>query len=171
MSKKVFFSLITFLILSGIFSTTGKAQNFTPFPHDSFSVKTINGIITSVYTIISGPAGERDWEKFKSLFAENARFISVKTNKEGKQEYFNGSVDDYIERIRDVLMEQTYYENEIERNIQESDGIAQVFSIYESVFVGDVPENYKGVNCFHLIYKDDRWYIVNIIFNSEPTEY
>lgn len=169
--KKNVISVLSLFVLFSFLSIKINAQHFTHYPHDSFNVKTINGIITSVYTIISGPAGERDWDKFKTLFAENARFISVKTNKEGKQEYFNGSVDDYIERIKGVLLEQTYYENEVERNIQESDKIAQVFSIYESVFVGEAPDNYKGVNCFHLIYKDDRWYIVNVIFNSEPTDY
>jgi hypothetical protein len=39
----------------------------------------IDSVMKAVYDVISGPAGTRDWPRFKSLFAGGARLIPVRT--------------------------------------------------------------------------------------------
>jgi len=142
------------------------------FSPDSMEVKSINNIITSVYGIVSGDAGDRNWDKFKALFLPDASFISIKKDLKGNEVYFNGNVDEYIEQIKPILLENTYYEQETGRSIQESDNIAQVFSMFESIlFVEGKPNNLKGANSFQLIFKDNRWWIANVLWNSEPRGY
>lgn len=167
--KKVVLAIV---ILSLFSLNKLRAQdNSHIFSFDSMEVTTINGIISTVYNLISGDAGERDWAKFKALFYPNARFISVKVNNKGEEVYFEGSVDEYIETIKPILLTNTYYEHETARSIQESDNIAQVFSVFESIlFVNGEPRNLKGANSFQLIFKDNRWWITNVLFNSEPRE-
>ena len=38
----------------------------------------IGALIAEVYEVISGPAGERDWERFRSLFAHGARLMPAR---------------------------------------------------------------------------------------------
>ena len=38
----------------------------------------IDSVVRAVYSVISGPAGTRDWARFRSLFADGARLISMR---------------------------------------------------------------------------------------------
>src|SRR5262245_18200215 len=46
-------------------------------------VKSLDAIVAAIYDVISGPAGQRDWNRFNSLFAKEARLIAVRTPKDG----------------------------------------------------------------------------------------
>ena len=46
-------------------------------------VESLDAIVTAVYDVISGPPGPRDWNRFNSLFAPDARLIAVRTPKDG----------------------------------------------------------------------------------------
>ncbi len=40
-------------------------------------VKSMDAILHAIYDVISGPAGDRDWNRFRSLFLPQARFTQV----------------------------------------------------------------------------------------------
>ena len=40
-------------------------------------MKSIDSILTALYGVISGPAGERDWNRFRSLFLPQARLTAA----------------------------------------------------------------------------------------------
>src|SRR5947208_15952213 len=40
-------------------------------------VKSIDNILAALYGVISGPAGERDWNRFRSLFLPQARLTEI----------------------------------------------------------------------------------------------
>src|SRR5690348_7729020 len=46
-------------------------------------VESLDAIVAAVYDVISGPPGPRDWNRFNSLFAPDARLIAVRTPKDG----------------------------------------------------------------------------------------
>jgi hypothetical protein len=167
---KVSLLLFTFLFMySNSFSQDHKKAVLST--HDSIQLLSVNGLITSVYDIISGPAGQRNWDKLRAFCLPTATFISIKLNSDGTEEYFNGTIDDYIELIGPVLETNDYYENEIERSVQSSDNIANVFSTYESfLYEKDGTNNQRGVNSFQLIYLEKRWWIANILWKNEPME-
>ena len=51
----------------------------------SSDVKTVESTIKALYEVISGEKGQaRDWERFKNLFAADAKLIPTFINKEGK---------------------------------------------------------------------------------------
>jgi len=138
---------------------------------DSMEVMAIGTLITAIYDLISGPAGERNWTKLRFLCLPNASFVSIKRKPDGSSEYFQGTIDDYVKKIDPILSASDYYENEIERNVQVSDNIANVFSTFESsLFAAGGVINQRGTNSFQLIYKDDRWWIANILWKNEPNE-
>src|SRR5215470_14405094 len=51
-----------------------------PKPDD---VKSIDAILRAAYDSISGPAGTRDWDRFRSLFLPQARFTQVGKGPDG----------------------------------------------------------------------------------------
>src|SRR5713101_2636390 len=57
-------------------STTAPEAN----PRD---VQSLDAIVAAIYDVISGPPGARDWNRFNSLFAKDARLIAVRMPKEG----------------------------------------------------------------------------------------
>ncbi len=43
----------------------------------------IESAVHACYDVISGPAGTRDWVRFRSLFAEGARLIPIRQTAQG----------------------------------------------------------------------------------------
>jgi len=62
-------------------------------------VNSVDAIITALYESISSEAGERDLERFRSLFAEDAHLIPTRKNQEGVLGYRALSPQDYIENV------------------------------------------------------------------------
>src|SRR5690348_2155537 len=58
-------------------------------------VESMDAIVAAIYDVISGPAGERDWNRFRSLFIPEGRLTAVRVSKEGKISYAMMSVEDY----------------------------------------------------------------------------
>ena len=68
-------------------STAALAQDSTvkAMPQaDSADVASPEAIVAAAYDVISGPAGPRDWDRFRSLFGEGARLIPTGCNPETK---------------------------------------------------------------------------------------
>lgn len=167
------FSIAFVLIILTLGQVSGQKKNpKTLTLSDSMEVLSINTLITAVYDILSGPAGERNWIKLRFFCLPGATFVSLKEKNTGEIEFFQGTLDDFIKMIDPVLKQNDYYENEIERNVQTADNIANVFSTFEStLFYKDkTTSNQRGVNSFQLIFKDGRWWIVNIVWKNEPND-
>jgi hypothetical protein len=64
------------LTLPTVAQTQPPTQSAAPAANPS-DVKSIDSILTALYAVISGPAGDRDWNRFRSLFAKNARLTPV----------------------------------------------------------------------------------------------
>ena len=57
-----------------------------------------DAILAATYDVISGPAGKRDWDRFRSLFVPGARLIAVQKGKDGSLGARVFTPDDYITR-------------------------------------------------------------------------
>ena len=62
-------------------STAAPAVTPAANPKD---VQSLDAVVAAIYEVISGPPGARDWNRFQSLFAKDARLIAVRVAKEGK---------------------------------------------------------------------------------------
>jgi hypothetical protein len=151
----------TFLALTFCISTISFAQNAVP--DDTSSV---DKVIRSVYEIISGPAGKRDWNRFKNLFdKEGTMGIIYEDKTSGKIFYKKFTPDDYIAKNDPYFLKNGFVEVETARSENIINDIAQVFSNYEYTSNGI---SQKGVNTF-LLYKDNnRWFISSLIWKEEP---
>ena len=136
----------------------------SPRPED---VNSIDGLMAAVYDVISGPAGERDWKRFRSLFIPQARLTTPSRNQDGSIRLHLLGVEDYVKLAGDFFSKEGFYEKAIVNRVQKYGNIAQVFSSYESHHApGDKPFQ-RGINSFQLLNDGKRWWVVSILWDSE----
>lgn len=135
-------------------------------------VKTLDGTLKTLYTVISGEKGEeRNWELFKYLFKPDAKLIPTGKNNEGMYGLRYMSPDEYIATSGYWLIENGFFEKEIYRTTQSFGAITQVFSTYESFnSKSDTEPFMRGINSIQLLDDGNRWWIVNIFWASETTD-
>ena len=136
-------------------------------------VESIDAIITAAYDSISGPPGERDWNRVRSLFMPGARLIP--TAKPGANDDLAPQmldVDGFIARVESYFSEHGFYEKEIARRTEQFGNIAHVWSTYESRHNADDSEPFmRGINSIQLFYDGSRWWILTIYWQHESTEH
>ncbi len=134
-------------------------------------VNSIDGILSALYGVISGPAGQkRDWDRFRALFAPNARLIATGKDQNGQVRYRTMSPEDYVHSSGSYLEENGFYEMEIGRKVEQFGLVTHVFSTYQSQRVKDGPIIARGINSIQLSYDGERYWIVNIFWNGETEE-
>jgi hypothetical protein len=158
--------------------TAGVAQTAQPSPSPSplstpgqaarpGDVDTVDHIINAVYDSISGPAGPRDWNRFRSLFYRGARLIPSRADASGKASAATLSTDDYAQRGADYFAKEGFFENPVANRVEIWDHIAHVWSTYESRHAkGDAPFA-RGINSFQLLNDGSRWWILTIYWEGE----
>ncbi len=137
---------------------------------DQADVASVDAILTAVYDVISGPAGEaRDWDRFRALHIDGARLIPTFRNREtGNTEHRVWTVEEYIERAGAQLEARGFFEQEIGRRTERYGNIVHAFSSYESRFKADDPDPFmRGINSFQLLYQGGRWWVVTIFWQPE----
>ena len=126
----------------------------------------IEGVTKAVYEVISGPAGPRNWDRFRTLFADGARLIVVRVSG-GRPAPAVMTVEDYVARSGANMQTNAFYESEVARRIETFGNIAHVFSTYESRRApGDKPFA-RGINSFQLVKDGDVWKVMTILWDSE----
>jgi hypothetical protein len=146
--------------------TENKAMN-KPRPTDVCSP---NAIIKALYETISGPAGHRNWYRERSLFVEGARMVPIGKRIHEDGEFRVMSVEEWIEDAIDYLAENDFYETEIQRQMHRFGNIIQAFSTYEARNSLDGPPVARGINSFQLMYREERWWIVSVMWDNESKD-
>src|SRR5262249_16162854 len=96
-------------------------------------VESLDAIVAAVYDVISGPAGARDWNRFNSLFAPDARLIAVRTPKDGgKPSLVVMTPKGYEERAGKHFLEHGFFEHEIGRKTDSFGAMTHIYTTYES---------------------------------------
>lgn len=129
--------------------------------------KAIDLLLSDLYGVISGPAGERDWQKFKSLFYGEVVMGNVGTSPEGQGYPRLYDPDGYIQRNGDFFRNNAFYEEEIGREINIFGSIAQVFTAYQFRLEKDGSIARRGINSIQMIKNGDEWLITQLIWQEE----
>ena len=110
-------------------------------------VKSLDAIVAAVYDVISGPPGPRDWNRFNSLFAKDARLIAVRTPKDGgKPSLVMMTPKDYEERAGKHFLEHGFFEHEISRKTDSFGAMTHIYTTYESREIKDGKPIDRGIN-------------------------
>jgi hypothetical protein len=132
-------------------------------------VASIDAVITALYDVISGPAGQkRDWDRFRGLFAPGARLVPTGRRPDGSQSMRTLTPDEYATTIGPRLEQNGFFEREIGRRTEQFGGIAHAFSAYDSKrTAADSVPFARGINSIQLFNDGKRWWVVTIFWDSE----
>jgi hypothetical protein len=135
-----------------------------PRPED---VKSMDAILAAIYEVISGPAGDRDWNRFRSLFLPQARFTEAGKNPDGSTVIFSWGVEEFIRDAKTVFAKDPFYEKAIVNKPDTYGNMAQVFSSYESRHSAGEKPFQRGINSIQLLNDGKRWWVLSILWDSE----
>jgi hypothetical protein len=125
----------------------------------------IDGIVAAVYDIISGPAGDRDWDQERSLFVPGARLVPS-----GSPNGMPGGVLDiegYISSRAPYFAANDIWEAEVARQTFTFGRFAHVVSSYQARHSPDGPVAFAGINSIQLWNDGSRWWIVSLVWDNE----
>ena len=163
------------LLLSAVLLLVAAPAFAQPVPEDwpdaaPADVESVDAIMAAVYDVISGPAGPRDWDRFRSLFRPEAKLIPIAQAPNGTFPMYL-SVDDYVQRAGAQFDQMGFFEVEISRTQEEYGPLVHLFSTYESYRAETDEEPFmRGINSFQLFNDGSRWWVVNIYWQGENPE-
>ena len=159
-------SLIAILVIWGLDALAQEnAADTNGHPEDWASPDTL---AAAVYSIVSGPAGEaRDWDRYRALFDEGARFTTFGETEDGPRIYTFG-VEDYIEFYEPSFLERGVYEKEIWSRLDRYHHFAQRWGTCE--YRWEQPDGPPAGRCqvaMQFVHHDGRWWISSTTWESE----
>jgi len=119
----------------------------------------IKATVLAEYNVLSGPAGRRDWDRFKELFAPGAVILIRHDVVEEKL-----TPDEYIAKNKPWFTENALFAHPVSTEIQHTDRAAHVVARDESRHASNDDKPYaQGVTTFDLVLVDGAWKITSIV--------
>jgi hypothetical protein len=129
-----------------------------------------DAIVAALYDSISGPPGDRDWERFRSLFIPEAQLIATFKKKDGTLGYKAMTVQGYVDDAGKYFKEHGFYEREVSRKLETFGSVTHIFSTYESRETKDGKPFERGINSIQLYNDGSRWWVVDVYWTGETAE-
>ena len=142
------------------------AGETAPPAADPADVESIDAIIAALYDVISGPAGERNWDRFRSLFAPNATLAPMVPRPDGPLQVRVITPERYVEWGGAYFMDNAFYEREAGRELERFGNVANAMSFYESRYAPEEEPFTRGVNTITLLHDGTRWYVLSIAWDE-----
>jgi hypothetical protein len=125
----------------------------------------IKSTVLAAYNVVSGPAGRRDWDRFKDLFAPGAQVMHVMPD--GSVKAF--TPDDFMTIAKPMLDQGGLFEHPASTRIQHDGNLATVLSAFESRHASNDAQPFqKGVDAFQLLHVNGAWKILSITRTMNP---
>lgn len=132
-------------------------------------------IVTASYDVlIRAPRQPFQWDRYRTLFLPEAIMIPSLEQVNGvsrvlSSEGFIDWVDDYYEQNAPIDRpdDPGFVEEEVHNIIHCYGDICQVMSTYQKRYFEQDEIIGRGINSFQLLFRDDRWWIVSVIWDEE----
>lgn len=130
-------------------------------------VKSADAILKALYDANSVMVDQkRDADRFRSLFAPNARMIST-VHGIASAVMKARSVDEYVAAASSGSPRGGFSEREIARTSEAFGSIMQVFSTYEARRDSNDTHPTRGINSIQLFNDGHRWWVVTVLWDNE----
>ena len=155
-------TLTTVLIVLFSFSVWSTHGQQDPM-NDQFM--TPEGLISHLYDQVTFPAGETpDWDYVRTMFIPQATVVMRMGPAQTATLTLDGWILDFVNFIHNAEVKSTGFEEKIiKMETTEFGAIAHSLVLYTSFIPGRSKAPREGVDSFHLIKKEGRWWIVSIL--------
>lgn len=126
----------------------------------------VDATIDAYFSLLSGPAGERDWQAFRALFLPSARFHAMGIDEKGEPGYFPSVLDGYVHHVAEFVESRGFYQSDDCRRSVIYGRTATVVAAFESRLQPDGDPIDRGVISFHLVAEGGAWRIASVLWNS-----
>jgi hypothetical protein len=138
-------------------------------------VDTVDHLVASLYDVISGPAGNRDWQRFRALFLPEGRLAEVvpesaATNDTpaGKGDAVFLTPDMFAQQNGPYFKTHGFFERSIANRVEEFGNLVEVWSTYESRDAKDDAQPFsRGINSIQIVHAHGRFWIATLLFDDE----
>jgi hypothetical protein len=145
-----------------------------PAAKNSGDVDTVDHLVASLYDVVSGPAGQRDWDRFRSLFVPDARLgwivpesAATKDAPARKGDAFLLTPDIFMQQNDAYFKTHGFFERSIATRIEEFGNLAEVWSTKESRDAKDDAQPSRGIDSFQIVHVRGRYWIASLLFEDE----
>jgi len=147
--------------------TSSDLAGMVPAAKES-DVTSPTAIVAAAYDVISGPQnGERDWNRFKSLFLPTGRLGTIGHGKDGTTYVIEITPQEYIDLATGEFNKEGFFENGIVNKVNKFGDVTEVFSSYESRHEKGGAVFARGINNFQCMFDGKRWWIESIVWDEE----
>ena len=135
-------------------------------------MESVDAIINALYSVISGPAGEkRNWDRMRTLFIPEGKLMATGKRQDGMMGKRVMTLEDYISSSGPFLEKEGFFEREIGRKSEHYGSVVHVFSTYDSKKkLEDEKPFMRGINSIQLWNDGKRWWIVSVFWQAETAD-
>lgn len=159
MSKKSAAVLLTICLLPTLNVRAGEKSN----P----DVASPEAIVAAFFASGSGPAGPRDFARMRSLFAPDARVITLRRTPEGAATPVVRYLDAYTAEAEKWLATNANYEQVVNTWVERYANLSHVFCSFAARRTVEGEIFYRGVASFQLVWDGNRWWILTAYWQGE----
>lgn len=176
MSKRNHFLNVSKLLMVLMTLTTAVVGNPTTKTSEKQEVKPTQdvssprAIVSAFFASGSGPAGPRDFERMRSLFAPSARVITIRRSQNGPATPLTRTIDEYIEEARKWLESNGNFEAVKKVWMEQYANLAHVFCSFEARKSPNEEVSFRGVGSFQLLWDGNRWWILTAYWQGERSD-
>ena len=146
-----------------------------PAAENPSEVDTVDHLVASLYDVISGPAGQRDWDRFRALFVPDGRLgwivpesAATKDKPARKGDAFLLTPDMFMQQNDSYFKTHGFFERSIANRVEEFGNLVQVWSTYESRNAKDDSQPFtRGINSMQIVHAQGRFWIASVLFDDE----
>jgi hypothetical protein len=138
----------------------------TETPSYSQDVASTEALVNALYACVSGPAGRRDWPRFRNLFMSSATLAWPAPIIPPRVTLLVMTVEQFVQNVGPSLSATETIERELGRREERFNHIAHVFSTYEARSGAEGAVS-RGINSLQLFWDGQRWWITNVIWDFE----
>jgi hypothetical protein len=138
-------------------------------------VDSVAHLIASLYDLVSGPAGQRDWDRFRTLFVPDGRIASIdpesaatKDAPASKGDAAFLTPDMFAQQNNSYFEKNGFFERSIAIRVDEFGNLIAVWSTSEIRDAkDDATPSSRGIDSFQIMHAHGRFWIVSLLFDHE----
>ena len=138
-------------------------------------VDTVDHLLATLYDVVSGPAGQRDWDRFRALFVPDGRLAWIVPESAATKDA-PARKGDAVFLTPDMFVQQTdayfktngFFERSIAKRVEEFGNLVEAWSTKESRDAkDDAKSSSRGIDSFQIVHAQGRFWIASLIFDDE----